>query len=52
MVDPRRGYGSGRRFRGVVATSLVDAMHAVLFVLVAAIRIALDNGDGGEEART
>ena len=49
---PGRGYGSGRRFRGVVAASLRDATHAVLFVLVAANRIALGDGDGGEEART
>ena len=49
---PRRGYGSGRRFRDVVAASLGDATHAVLFVLVLAIRIALDNGNGDDEART
>ena len=47
---PRRGHGSGRRFRGVVAASLGDATHAILIVLVAAIQIALDNGNGGDEA--
>ena len=44
---PRRGYSSERRFGGVVAASLGDATHAILIVLVAAIRIALDNGNGG-----
>ena len=49
---PCRGYVSGRQFCGIVAALLGNAMHTVLFVLVAAIRIALDDGDGGEEART
>ena len=44
---PRRGYSSERQFCGVVAASLGDATHAILIVLVAAIRIALDNGNGG-----
>ena len=51
-APPCRGYRSGRQFRGVVAASLGYATHAVLFVLVAAIRIALDNDNGGDEART
>ena len=38
----RRRYDSRRRFCGVIAASLVDATHAVLIVLVAAIRMALD----------
>ena len=50
-APPRRGYGNGRRFRGVVAALLGDATHTVLFVLVAAIQIALDNGNGGDEPR-
>ena len=50
--SPRRGYGSGRRFRGIVAASLGEVTHAALFVLIAAIRIALDNVSGGDEART
>ena len=49
---PRRGYGSGRRFRDVVAASLGDATHAVLFVPIAVIRITLGDGDGGKDART
>ena len=49
---PRRGCGRGSRFRGVVAASLVDATHAVLIVLVAAIRLALDNGNGGDWRRS
>ena len=49
---PRQWYGSGRQFRGVVAASLGDATHIVLIILVAAIRIALDNGNGGDEVRT
>ena len=48
----RQEYNSRRRFRGVVAASLGDATHTVLIVLVAAIRIALDIGNGGDEART
>ena len=27
-------------------------MHTILIVLVAAVRIALDNGNGGDETRT
>ena len=49
---PRRGYGSGGQFRGVVAALLGDATHAILIVLVAAIRIALDTGNGGDKAKT
>ena len=45
-------YGSGRRFCSLVAASLGDATRAVLIVLVAVIRIALDNGNGDDEART
>ena len=48
---PCRGYGSARRFCGVVDASLGDATHTVLFVLVTAIRIALGDSDGGDEAR-
>jgi len=49
---PRRGYGSARQFCSVVAALLGNATHTVLFILIAAIRIALDNGNGGDEART
>ena len=38
--------------RSVIADSLGNATHAVLIVLVDAIWIALDNGNGGDEART
>ena len=46
-----RGYDIRRQFLGVVATLLGNATHVVLFVLVATIRIAPGDGDGGEEAR-
>ena len=49
---PCQGFDSARRFCGVVAALLGDATHAVLIVLVAAIRIALDIGNSGDEART
>ena len=49
---PRRGYGSGRQICGVLAASLGDATRAILIVLVAAIRIALDTGNGGDKAKT
>ena len=52
VAPPRRGYGSGRRFCGVVAASLGDTAHAVLILLVDAIWIAMGDGDGGDEART
>ena len=42
---------SGRQFHGVVAALLGDATHAVLIVLVVAIQIVLDNGNGGDETR-
>ena len=49
---PRHWYDRGRQFRGVVAAWPGDAMHAVtIIVLVAAIGIALNNSDGGDEAR-
>ena len=47
-----QGYDNGSRFRSVVAALLGDATLAVLTLLVAAILIALDNGNGGDEART
>ena len=49
---PRRGYDSGSQFCSVVAASLGNATHTVLIVLVATIRIALDNGNGVDKART
>ena len=49
-ASPGRGYDTGRQFRDVVAASQGDATHAILIVLVAAIQIALDNGNGGDEA--
>ena len=49
---PRQGYDIGRQICSIIAASLGDATHAVLIVLVPAIRIALDNGNGGDEART
>ena len=45
----RRGYDSGRRIRSVVAALLGDATHAALIVLVAVIKIAVGNVDGGAE---
>ena len=50
VAPPRRGYGSGRQFCGVVAVSLGDATQVALFVLVAAIWVALGNGNDGNEA--
>ena len=47
---PRQGYDSGRQIRSVIAASLGDVTHAVLIILVATIRIALDNGNGGDKA--
>ena len=48
---PRRGYSSRRQFCGVAAALLGAATHTVLIILVAAVRIAQDNGNGGDEAR-
>ena len=48
---PRQGYHSGGQFHGVVAIWLGPGMHGVVIVLVTAIAIAVDDGDGGDEAR-
>ena len=50
LSPPRQGYDSGRQFCGVVATLLGASMHGVAIVHVAAITIATDTGDGGDEA--
>ena len=47
----RRGYNSGRQICSVIAALLDAATHVVLIVLVAAIWVARDNDNGGNEAR-
>ena len=47
---PRRGYDRGRKICSVIATWLGDVVLIIL-VAVAVIQIALDNGNGGDEAR-
>ena len=49
---PRQEYARRRHFFGVVAAWLGNAMHVLLIVLVAAIMIALDDGDSGNQDRT
>ena len=48
---PCQGYDSGGQFCGVVGTWLGALTHGVAIILVTAIAIAVDDGDGGSKAR-
>ena len=47
LIVPPSAMHRERQFHGAVAACLGDAMHTVVIVLVAAIKIAVDNVDDG-----